>query len=201
MVKHAALVSSAPHRGACCVGVWTPSWWGVLRWGAVCYVVWRCVLWWCVAPRMVGRAALVYGPAHGGAVLRCVVLYRFALRCDVLCCVLCGGGVWPPLWWGVLRWCVAPLLVGRAALGCGVLCSVALCVVVVCGPFLVGRALVSGPPHGRAVLRCLLLRCVVLRCCVLCCVVLRCVVCGGGLWPFSWSGVLRWGAVYFVLWR
>ena len=39
-------------------------------------------------------------------------------------CVVCGG-VWPPVWWGVLRWCVGPLMVG--------------CVVVVCAP-----------PHGGA---------------------------------------------------
>ena len=67
------------------------------------------------------------------------------------CVLWCGGGVWLPPWWGVLRWCVAPRMVGRAALGCGVLCCVALCVVVVCGPLMVGRAaLVCGPPHGGA---------------------------------------------------
>ena len=86
---------------------------------------------------------VVCGPPHGGAWR--VVLCLDALRCVVLCCVAlrcvewCGGGVWPFSWWGVLRWCVAPRMVGRAALGCGVLCCIALCVVVVCGP-----------PHGRA---------------------------------------------------
>ena len=54
--------------------------------------------------------------------------------------VICQGrvvtcfSVWPPSSWGVLRWCAAPRMVGRAALGWGVLCCVALCVVVVCGP-------------------------------------------------------------------
>ena len=62
MVVRVSVVCGPPHGGACCVGVWTPSWWGVLRWGAVYCVVWRCVLWWCVAPRMVGLAALVCGP-------------------------------------------------------------------------------------------------------------------------------------------
>ena len=107
------VVCSPPNGGACCVGVWPPSWWGVLctgavccvvwrcvvcgggvwppsgwgvlRWGAVCCVVWRSVLWWCVATRMVGHVALVCGLPHGGA---------------------CCGGVWPPSWWGVRRWLV-----------------------------------------------------------------------------------------------
>ena len=68
---------------------------------------------------MVGRAALVCGPPFWSGVLRsgavCFVVWR---------CVVCGG-VWPPVWWGVLLWCLAPLSMGR--------------VVVVCGP-----------PHGGA---------------------------------------------------
>ena len=107
----------------------------------------------------------VRGPDHPGGGgertapfmvgLCCVVLCGVPLRCGVLCCavlrcVVCGGGVWPPAWWGVLRWCVAPLMVGR--------------VVVVCGP-----------PHGGAVLRCVVLCPVALRCVVLCCVAFWCV--------------------------
>ena len=67
--------------------------------------------------RSVAVVLVVYGPPHGGA---------------------CCGGVWPPSWWGVFRWCcppplwgvlwwcVAPLMVGCAALGCRGLCPVAL---------------------------------------------------------------------------
>ena len=97
------------------------------------------------------RGVLVCGPPHGEA--WCVTVCRVALRCVALCCVVwCGGGVWPPSWWGVLRRCVAPRLVGRAALVCGppivgprcvvvcgvgvrrvVLCGVVSCVVLVCG--------------------------------------------------------------------
>ena len=68
-------------------------------------------------------AVLVRAPPHGGA-----------------CCV----GVWPLPWWGVLRWFVVPLLVGRAVL--------------VRAPFMVGRAVsVCAPPPptvGRAALVC-----------------------------------------------
>ena len=92
------LVSGPPRGGACCVGVWPPSWWGMLRWGAMCCVVCRCVgcggvwsfVWWgvlrwCVAPLMVG--------------LCCVVLCCLALGCGLLRpgrCVVCVAGVWPP---------------------------------------------------------------------------------------------------------
>ena len=108
-----------------CVGVWPPSWWGVLRWGAMCCVVsrpvvcagavwppsWLGVLRWCVAPLMVGLAAL------GFVVLCCVAL------CVVPVCGppyggACCVGVWHPSWSGVLWWCVAPLMVGRASLAC-----------------------------------------------------------------------------------
>ena len=210
-----------PFGGACCVGVWPPSWWGVLCWcvaplivgraalGGVCCVVWspiwRGVLRWCVAPLIVGRVVVVCGPPHGGAELRCVVLCPLALLCGVLCCValccvwwcvaprmagrgalvcgpphggaccsgvrcvvlfgiVCSGGVWPPVWWGLLRLCVPPSW-------CGVLWW---CV----APLIVG-------------LCCIVLCCVALRCGVLCCVLLRCVVFVGGVWPPSWWGVLR----------
>ena len=118
--------------------------------------------------------------------------------------------MWPPSWCGVLRWCVAPGMVGSAALGCGVLCCVALFVVVVCDPLMVGRAVfVSGPPLGGA--WCVLLCCVALRCVVFCCVALCGVVvmcgpphggaCCVGVWPPAWWGVPRWGAVCCVVWR
>ena len=186
------VVCGPPDGGACCLGVWPPSRWGVSWWCvaplmvglccvlvccvasrcfAVCCVVLFelcCVWWWCVAPLTVGRAALVGGPPHGGA---CCI----GVGCVVSCGVVCCDGVWPHVWWDVLRWCVTPLLVGP--------------VVVVCGP-----------PHGGAVLHCVVLCCVGLRCGVLCCVVLRCVVCGGGVWAASWWAVLRWGAVSCVVW-
>ena len=74
--------------------------------------------------------------------------------------------MWPPSLWGVLRWCVAPLLVGRAALGCGVLCCLVLCCVRWCvSSRMVGRAaFVLGLPLGG--------------------------VCCGGVWPPPWWGVL-----------
>ena len=175
------VVYGPPHSWAVCVGVRRPSWSGVLRWGAVCCLLWRCVLWWCVAPRMVARAALVCSPPSWWCVskscvtpvmvglccvvLCCVVSRCVAVCCVVLCCVVCVGGVWPPSWWGVLRWCVAPIMVGCAALGCGVLCCVALCVLVVCGP-----------SHGRA--------------------------CCGGVWPPSRWGVRCWLVLagFFCFW-
>ena len=173
-----------------CGGVWPPSWWGVL--------------WWCVAPLMMGRGVVLRGPPHGGA---------------------CCGGVWPPSWWGVMWWCVVLCMVQRG--------------VVARGPLRVMRGvLVCGTPHGSACCvgvwppswwGCAVLCCVVLRCSVLCCVALRCVVwwsvaplmvgcaalvcdpahgracrvgvrcvvlfgvvCCGRVWPPSWWGVVWW---------
>ena len=94
-----------------------------------------------------------------------------------MCCVVYGGGVWPPSWWGVLRWCETPLLVGRAVLGCGVLCCVALC-----------HVWWRVPPVWWGVLRwcvaplmvglcCVVLCCVAIGCGMLCCVALCCVWC------------------------
>ena len=162
------VVCGPPRGGACCVGVWPPSWWGMLRWGVVCCVVWCCVLLWCVAPLAVGRDVVVCGRPRGRAVLGRVLLCPVTLRCDVLRCVVWCGGVRRPSWWGVLRRCMAPLMVGRGALGCGVLCFVAICCVWPCvTPLLVGcAALLCGPPHCGA--WCVLVQCVVLRCVVLC---------------------------------
>ena len=90
-------------------------------------------------------SVLVRGPPHGWA-----------------CCF----GACPPQWWGVLCWCVAPPMVGRAALICGLPLGGACCVGA-CPPDC-GRAVwVCAPlPRGRA-------------CCV-------------GLWPPSWWGAVCW---------
>ena len=68
-----------PYGGAWCTGVWPASWLGVLRQSALRSFVWLCgavcCVWcWCVAPLVVGRAALVCGPPHGRAVVRCIFL-------------------------------------------------------------------------------------------------------------------------------
>ena len=94
---------------------------------------------------------------------------RLGCRCGCAVC-LAGVGVvvlrGPPSWWGLLCWCLAPPILGRAVLlrgpppRWGVLCRCAL-------PPMVGRAVLAhGPPHGRA-----------------CCVVVG---------PPSWWGVLCW---------
>ena len=106
---------------------------------------------------------------------------------------LCAGAR-TPYWFGVLRWCVAPLMVGLCCVAprCGVLCGVGMCCVVVwwcVAPLMVGlAALVCGSSHGGA--------CGVgVRCVVLC----GAVCCGGvwppldgaccvGVWPPSWWG-------------
>ena len=92
MVGRTVLVRAPPHGGTCCVDVWPPPRWGVLRWFGGPLLVGRAVL--VRAPIMVGRAVWVCAPPpRGGA-----------------CCVC----FWPPSWWGVLCWCKAPLSVGRA---------------------------------------------------------------------------------------
>ena len=180
MVGHALVVCGPPHGGARCGGVWPRAWWGMVWWRvAPC---WWGVVWWCVAPLMVGRAALVCDPLYGGACcagLRCVVL------CGVVCCggvwALRGGaccvGVWPPSWWGV----VCCVLARHVAV-----CYVALCCVVwwwCVALLMVGRAaLVFGHPHGGAC-------CVGVRCVVLCGI-----VCCGGVWLPS-----RWGVVWWCV--
>ena len=74
----------------------------------------------------VGSLALLRALARSD-VVRVVVLLvsvlvgraRVGLRLG-LCCLLgrgwCCAGVWPPSWWGLLRWCVAFPMVGRAVL-------------------------------------------------------------------------------------
>ena len=72
-----------------------------------------------MAPLMVGRVVVVCGLSHAGA-------------CCVGVCppswwgVVFGpprggawrGGVWLPAGWGVLCWCVAPLMAGRGVVVC-----------------------------------------------------------------------------------
>ena len=169
--------------------------------GACCIGVWP--------PCMVGRAAL-----------KCRVLSLVVLCVVVVCGPRFGGaccvGVCSPSQWGVLGWCVAPLMVGCAALGCDVLCCVA--------PRMAGRAaLVCGPPHGGACCGgvwppsgcgCVALCCVVSPCVAVCCVPLCCVVLcvvlrgpphGGARCVCvshpACSGMLLLGTVCCVLWR
>ena len=92
--------------GACLVCAWPPLWWGVLcrrvrasGRGVVAGWIpgWFC--WFAVVPAAV-RPAL---SGVGGL---------WCLPGPGWCC----AGVCPPPWWGVLRWFVAPLMVGRAVL-------------------------------------------------------------------------------------
>ena len=140
MVGRAVLVCAPPHGGACCVGLWSPSWWGVLCWcvppswwGVLCRCVppppWFGVLRWFVAPLVVGRAALVRGPPLGRA---------------------CRVGACPPR-----SWCVVWGVV-ICSVGCGRGCVVGLArvgVVLVCAPSPVGACRVCAwPPPGWGVL-------------------------------------------------
>ena len=190
MVARAALCCDVPHCGVLCcvpwcVGLWPPSWWGVLRCsvaprmvgraalGCVSCVVRRCVLWWCVAPLMVGRGVVVCGPPHGGAMLCCAVSRRVAACCVVLCCIVwCGGGVF-------CAQCVGAQ--------CVALCGVVLCVVVCDSPYAGACRVGLSPPSWWG---CVALCCVVWRC--VGCAVWRFAVCGAGVWSLSWWGVLRW---------
>ena len=122
----------------------------------------------------VGSLALLRTLARSD-VVRVVVLLvavlvgraRVGLRLG-LCCLLgrgwCCAGAWPPSWWGLLRYCVAPAMVGRAVLVralrplWGVLCR---CV----APPKAGVVLACGPPHGPP--------------------------CSFAAWPPSWWGVLN----------
>ena len=92
LVGRAVLVRVPPLARACCVGARLPRWWCL-----VCVVAARWVGSGCgcvVALAGVG-AVLVRAPPLDGA---------------------CRACAWPPPWWGVLRWFVAPLLLGRAVL-------------------------------------------------------------------------------------
>ena len=84
------LVRAPSPSGACCVGLWPPSWWGVLCW--------------CVAPLLLGRAVSV--PACCG----CAVWFGLSSSVGrvVVAVVLLA---WPGL---VLCWCMPPPPLGRA---------------------------------------------------------------------------------------
>ena len=103
-----------PLGGACCLGLWPPSWWGVLCW--------------CVAPLLVGCAVLLPAGRGGGAWIGLVL---FGLGCRRLLgglrlrlCGLLGRG-WccasacpPPPPVGACRVVPCPPLVGRAVSAC-----------------------------------------------------------------------------------
>ena len=118
LLGRAVFVRAPPQGGACCVGVCSPPWWGLLR-GFV-------------APLMVGRAVLVLGPPIGGAccVGACPLPWWCLAWVVVVCwggsscgCVVCLAGVGavlvrpPPLFWRVAFVRAPPLLVGRAVSG------------------------------------------------------------------------------------
>ena len=191
--------------------------------GAVVLLVHGCVSRLMVGLFGVGCLALLRALARSN-VVRVVVLLvsvlvgraRVGLRLG-LCCLLdrgwCCAGAWPPSWWGLLRWCVAPPMVGRAVLvrTCrplwGVLCRCVAPpkvgrVVLACGPphgcpccfaapLMEGRAVpVRGPPHGGA-------------CCVGACPPRwLCVV----WWCLAWVVVVcaawepAWGSGWWCLW-
>ena len=81
------------------------------------------VLCWCVAPLLVGFAALVRGPPHGRAC--CVgarpppTVGRAVSLCGPSHGGACCAGVWPASCSAVLHCCVAPLKVGRSVRVCG----------------------------------------------------------------------------------
>ena len=152
MVGRAVLVRGPPHCAARFVAPCPPGWlcvvWWCLAWVVVVFAAWRQVSsgsgWWCLwcglfclfdvvfaalpsacsagcgwrlgcVDRLAeGCSLLVRGPPHGGA---------------------CSVGACPPPWWGVLRWFVAPLMVGRALL--------------VRGPCMVERAVLVPVGRGR----------------------------------------------------
>ena len=80
LVGRAVLVCARPPGRACCVGVWPPPFWGVLRWF--------------VAPLMLGRAVSPRGPPHGGA----------------CCVGACRPRWWCVVWWCLawVRLCCLP---------------------------------------------------------------------------------------------
>ena len=111
------------------VWCWPARVWSVYRHvvaAAVVLLVHGCVSRLMVGLFGVGSLALLRALARSD-VVRVVVLLvsvlvgrvRVGLRLG-LCCLLgwgwCCAGAWPPSWWGLLRWCVAPPMVGRAVL-------------------------------------------------------------------------------------
>ena len=126
---------------------------------AVVFLVHSCVGRLMVGLFGVGSLALLQALARSD-VVRVVVLPVSVLvgRARVgfrlaLCCLLgrgwCCAHAWPPSWWGLLRWCLAPRMVGLLVLVraprplWGVLCRC------VAPPKLRRAVLACGPPHGR----------------------------------------------------
>ena len=158
------------HGGACCVGALPASWWVVRCWCLPAAVVVRGVVvlglgcrlcrlaslgsgWWCFSRRHAPLVLLVQRHRHRLTVGVFGWLWSAVGLQLGFCCLIgtgwCCAGAWPPSWWSLLRWCVAPPMVGCAVLVraprplWGVLCC---CM----APPMVGRAmLVCGPPHGR----------------------------------------------------
>ena len=107
MVGRAVLVCGPTHGGACCVGLCSPSWWGVVCWCvppslfmvgravSVCAPLpWWGVLRWFVAPLVVGPAALVGVPplSRGCRVGACPPRSWCVVWGVVICSVGCGRG-------------------------------------------------------------------------------------------------------------
>ena len=100
--------------------VWSVS--GQCVAAAVVLLVHGCVSRLMVGLFNVGSLALLRALARSDVVLLVSVFVgraRVGLRLG-LCCLLgrgwCCAGAWSPSWWGLLRWCVAPPMVGRAVL-------------------------------------------------------------------------------------
>ena len=125
------VVCGPPNGGVCCVG------------DAVCCVVWRCVLWWCVAPLMVGRVVVVCGPPLGGGAL----LASFGRLSLVVALLLLGRVGWA----GLPSVCRAPprVVVSRVSSpGCMFSRVLLSCVCAVVGQVLAGASLCPPPPPG-----------------------------------------------------
>ena len=118
MVGRAVLVCAPPHGGACCVGLCSHSWWGVLCW--------------CMAPLSVGRAVSVPARRGGGLCFGGVLLgLSSSVGWVVVAVVLLA---WRGL---VLCWCVPLPLLGRAVFVCDPALGRACCVGVFGFPFVV----------------------------------------------------------------
>ena len=167
----------------------------------------------CCRQRYAGRVLLPWRHLH-------------RLMAGLSCCWVCwamvaiGGrlrlcvGAQTPSWWGLLRWCVAHLVVGRGVVVYGPSRDGACCggvwppswwgVLRWCVPPLMGErgVVVCGPPHGGAwcgvvwlpawwgVLRWCLVA-LMMGCGLVVCGTPHGGACCGVVWPPSWSGVLR----------
>ena len=118
MQGRAVLVCRPPHGGACGVGARPPRWcvvWWCWAWVVVCAALRPASLgsgWWCFGRRHAQLVLLI--PRRLRLLTVCVFGWLWSavgLRLG-LCCLLgrgwCSACAWPPSWWGLLRWCVAP---------------------------------------------------------------------------------------------